>query len=113
YDESSDFSSFHPNATDDRLTIEAVAQNILSAEAGKESGDSLITDLTAGRLRSQISLCPLISLSEIIRQNQIDKIHLLKIDAERSELKIINGIEDAHWPLIEQLVIEIHDRTNC
>jgi FkbH-like protein/FkbM family methyltransferase len=112
YDKSSVFSSFHSNATEDRLSIEAVARNILSTEAGKEAREGLIRDLTVGRLRSQIRQCPLISLSEIIRQNQIERIHLLKIDAERSELEIINGIEDAHWPLIDQLVIEIHDRTD-
>src|SRR5439155_18878501 len=43
--------------------------------------------------------------------NQIDKIDLLKIDAEKSELDIIQGIDDRDWAKIDQIVIEIHDRT--
>jgi len=31
-------------------------------------------------------------------ENAIDKIDLLKIDAEKSELDIIKGIEDRDWP---------------
>ena len=52
------------------------------------------------------------SVSDIIRENQIDKIDLLKIDAEKSELDIIKGIDDRDWPKIDQIVIEIHDRTH-
>src|SRR6185369_7257271 len=55
--------------------------------------------------------CQLTSVSDIIRENRIDKIDLLKIDAEKSELDIIKGIEDGDWPKIDQIVIEIHDRT--
>jgi hypothetical protein len=53
----------------------------------------------------------LTSVSDIIRENRIDRIDLLKIDAEKSELDIIKGIEDGDWPKIGQIVIEIHDRT--
>src|SRR5438034_1359462 len=42
---------------------------------------------------------------------RIDTIDLLKIDAEKSELDIIRGIDDRDWPKIAQIVIEIHDRT--
>jgi len=47
----------------------------------------------------------------MIREHQIDKIDLLKIDAEKSELDIIKGVDDRDWPKIAQLVIEIHDPT--
>ena len=47
----------------------------------------------------------------MIREHQIAKIDLLKIDAEKSELDIIQGIDDRDWPKIAQLVIEIHDPT--
>jgi len=39
-----------------------------------------------------------------------DNINLLKIDAEKSELYILKGIDDRDWPKIAQIVIEIHDR---
>jgi FkbH-like protein/FkbM family methyltransferase len=111
YDKSSVFSGFHSDAVEDKKAIEAVARNVLVTEVDQTSSDSLVKELTAKRLHRRIYPCQLSSLSEIIRQNKIERIHLLKIDAEKSEFDIILGIEEAHWPLIDQLVIEVHDRT--
>ena len=74
--------------------------------------EEYVSELTADRLRRRTHECRLTSVSDIIRENQIDKIDLLKIDAEKSELDIIKGIEDRDWPKIDQIVIEIHDRTH-
>ena len=38
-----------------------------------------------------------------------EKIDLLKIDVEKGELEVLNGIEDADWPRIHQIVMEVHD----
>jgi len=59
--------------------------------------------------------CELKTLSYVIANNSIDKIDLLKIDCEGNELKVLEGIDDIHWPLIKQVVLEIHnidDRLN-
>src|SRR4029077_10640704 len=85
YDKSSVFSGFHSNAVDDKKAIEAVVRNILSAEGDQNSSDALVKELTAKRLHRRTYPCQLTSLSEIIRQNEIERIHLLKIDAEKSE----------------------------
>lgn len=53
--------------------------------------------------------CKLKPLSTIIDECNIQSIDLLKIDIEKSELAALKGIEERHWPKIEQLVIEIHD----
>jgi hypothetical protein len=45
----------------------------------------------------------------LIEETRTQEIGLLKIDAEGSELDILNGIQDEHWPLIKQVVMEIHD----
>ena len=34
---------------------------------------------------------------------------LLKIDVERSELAVLDGIRAEHWPRIRQLTVEVHD----
>ena len=34
---------------------------------------------------------------------------LLKIDVERAELEVLHGVEEADWPKIQQLVVEVHD----
>jgi FkbM family methyltransferase len=53
--------------------------------------------------------CELRTLSEIIDEEKIDSIDLLKIDAEKSERDILAGIRDEHWSLIRQIVTEVHD----
>ncbi len=113
YEKSSVFSGFHSDTRQDRDAIEAVVRNMLSSEAtvDDESLASSVDELTADRLRHRTYQCQLISVSDIIRENRIEKVHLLKIDAEKSELDIIKGIDDRHWPMIDQIVIEIHDRT--
>jgi FkbH-like protein/FkbM family methyltransferase len=111
YENSSVFSSFHPDAGEDKKAIEAVVRNVLGAEAGEDSYESFVQELTAERLHQRTYQCRLVSVSDIIRENRIEKINLLKIDAEKSELEILAGIEEADWARIDQIVIEIHDRT--
>jgi FkbH-like protein/FkbM family methyltransferase len=113
YEHSSVFSSFHPDAREDRAAVQAVVRNVLQHELPGAVEDADIEDLTSERLRAETIECPLTSVSDIIRENGIARIHLLKIDAEKSELGILRGIEEAHWPLIEQIVIEVHDRTRA
>ena len=53
--------------------------------------------------------CELRTVSEIIKEFDIDKVDLLKVDVEKSELDVLHGIEDQDWPKIQQIVLEIHD----
>jgi hypothetical protein len=53
--------------------------------------------------------CQLRTLSEIIREQNIEQIDLLKIDVERSELDVLLGIEAQDWHKIKQVVLEVHD----
>src|SRR5205823_5305892 len=43
------------------------------------------------------------------REAGIERIDLLKIDVEKSEHDVLRGIDDEHWPMIDQVVIEVHD----
>ena len=111
YEKSSVFSGFHADETEDREAIQAVVRNMLSESIQGESVQDYVSELTADRLRRKTYECQLMSLSDIIRENQIPRIDLLKIDAEKAEVDIINGIEDHDWPKIRQIVLEIHDPT--
>ena len=113
YENSSVFSSFHSDEAEDREAIQAVVRNMLNAESvADESAQEYVNELTRNRLRRSTHECRLTTVSDIIRNNQIDRIDLLKIDAEKSELEIIRGIVDSDWPKIDQIVIEIHDPTH-
>lgn len=48
-------------------------------------------------------------LSSVINELGIDKVDLLKIDVEKSEVDLLTGIEETDWGKIGQLVIEVHD----
>ena len=112
YENSSVFSSFHSDEAQDREAIQAVVRNMLNAESvAGESMQEYVNELTADRLRRSTHECRLTTVSDIIRENHIDRIDLLKIDAEKSELDIIKGIADCDWPKIDQIVMEIHDPT--
>jgi 31-O-methyltransferase len=49
------------------------------------------------------------TVSSVIEAERVDRIDLLKIDVEKSELDVIDGIDEGHWPLVKNLVVEIHD----
>ncbi len=57
--------------------------------------------------------CCLRTLSEIIDEECVTRIDLLKIDVEKSEREVLAGIRDEHWGLIRQLAIEVHDESGC
>lgn len=57
--------------------------------------------------------CQVRTLSEIIRESNIQSIDLLKIDVEKSELDVLMGIEAPDWAKIKQVFIEIDDWSAC
>ena len=53
--------------------------------------------------------CQMKTLSEILREHNIQQIDLLKVDVEKSELDVFLGIEEQDWQKIKQVVVEVHD----
>jgi FkbM family methyltransferase len=63
-----------------------------------------------GRFDDSVVLdCELRTLSSVLRDHAVDRVHLLKIDVERAELDVLNGIDDNDWPRIDQIVAEVHN----
>ena len=48
------------------------------------------------------------TMSDIIAENNIETINLLKIDAENYEGPVIAGIKDEDWEKIQQIAMEVH-----
>ena len=67
-------------------------------------------ELLASQFLSETFTCQLCTLSEVIRENAIQHINLLKIDVEKSELDVLNGVHEEDWQKIEQIVVEVHDQ---
>jgi FkbM family methyltransferase len=61
------------------------------------------------RVRERTLRAEVRPLSDVIRDEKLERIDLLKIDVEGAEWEVLAGIADADWPKIRQLVIEVHD----
>jgi amino acid adenylation domain-containing protein/FkbM family methyltransferase len=60
-------------------------------------------------LASTRYLRPLKTLSEAAAECGVDRIDLLKIDVEGSELNVLRGVRPEDWKKIRQLVVEVED----
>lgn len=68
----------------------------------------LLRKLARGVLdKTQLISCRVRKLSNVIREQDVRRIDLLKVDVEGAELDVLAGIEDEHWPLIRQMAIEV------
>lgn len=66
-----------------------------------------VSDIVTGHVRMR---APTTTLSAVVQERGVTTVDLLKIDVEGAELRVLQGISDAHWPLIRQIVLEGHDR---
>ncbi|AUX48984.1 uncharacterized protein SOCE26_105290 [Sorangium cellulosum] len=53
--------------------------------------------------------CQLTTLSEFMDREQIEHIDVLKIDAEKAELDVLEGIRPGDWAKIGAIALELHD----
>ena len=60
-------------------------------------------------LKSETVTCQLKTISQIVQEQNIKQIDLLKIDVEKSELNVLLGIDARDWSKVRQIVIEAHD----
>jgi FkbH-like protein/FkbM family methyltransferase len=112
YRKSSLFSGFHANSKHDRMAIRTIIRNALqrNISVDTELVDAFADELIEQRLESETYMSRLKTLSSVIEEQQIERIDLLKIDIEKSELLALKGIAEEHWGIIKQIVMEIHDR---
>ena len=104
------FSGRFSNRDEEIETVKAFIHNHLLSE-GKEDELAEVQMKTFLEERmSKLSItCPMKTISQVIRESNINKIDLLKISAEKSEKDILRGIDKEDWGKIRQLVIEVHN----
>jgi phthiocerol/phenolphthiocerol synthesis type-I polyketide synthase E len=59
-------------------------------------------------LKKEVVTCELWNLSDFLRQHDINRVDLLKMDAERCEQLILAGLAEEDWPKFRQIVVEVH-----
>jgi len=88
---------------------ETVKRFLLSEGGGELASEQEIEELLEARLTREGYRCALTTVSEVVRENGVERIDLLKVDVEKSELEVLSGIEESDWPKICQVVVEVHD----
>jgi len=78
---------------------------------GSVASDRFVDFLLKDKLKEARQCeCRLRTVSSVLRESGVDRINLLKIDAEKSELQILSGIDECDWPKIDQIVMEAHSQ---
>lgn len=109
---------FYPNATtlsgrhSEGYEIQNEVEQFVShnQKKGEQLSEIQMKELLDDRLIKEEHTCHLKSLSQIIIEENIEHIDLLKIDAENVELDVINGIKDSDWSKVDQVIIEVYDQ---
>jgi FkbM family methyltransferase len=102
YPANSVMSGFHADLDTDLGTTKKFMVN-----KGVAPGDA---DRLARFLFKKVTMrCRLRTISEIMDEENVARVDLLKVDVEKSEREVLAGIRDEHWGRIGQAVIEVHD----
>ncbi len=113
--------TYYPNATvlsgrfpNTVEEIKIIKRYIHNQEEHGDSDDSKFSEeqidqLLAERLSKKEYICAVNTLSHFIRVNKIEKIDLLKMAVEKSEIDVLKGIDETDWPKIKQIVVEVYD----
>lgn len=110
YPRSSGMSSFHPDEAEEKHNLRTIIANQQKAEADAEVAELVSSDeLMDVRFEAIEFTAVLRPLSAVIREQGIERIDLIKIDVQKSERQVIDGIADEDWPKIQQMVLEAHD----
>ncbi|HEX6290123.1 MAG TPA: amino acid adenylation domain-containing protein [Herpetosiphonaceae bacterium] len=110
YAHASTMSGRYVDADEERQVIRSlVLTQEHEAHGAAPLDETLLDEMIADRLTSERSTCPMTTVSEMIRRYNVERIDLLKIDAQKSELDVLDGIEPQDWPKIRQIVLEVHD----
>ena len=95
----------HATSSEDRLTVR---RYIEAGNGAVEGIDDVLDEWMAGETIE----CRMTTLSTFIDENALQVIDLLKIDVEKSELEVLRGIRADHWPIVREVVVEVHDIDN-
>ncbi|PMQ04698.1 Tyrocidine synthase 3 [Dyella sp. AD56] len=105
YPQNSVVSSSVLDVSDSRAVVEAY----LAASAEVSHSSEGLSELLDERMHGERMHRPLRTVSQIIREHDVQRIDLLKVDVEGAEWQVLMGIEEAHWPRLQQVVVEVHD----
>jgi FkbM family methyltransferase len=87
-----------------RATVEEQLREVGDPQVIAEAVDQL----AAGRFAVKVVERPLRTISSVLEERGIERVDLLKVDAEKSELDVFAGIAPEDWAKILQVAVEVH-----
>ncbi|MEO6196443.1 MAG: amino acid adenylation domain-containing protein [Thermoanaerobaculia bacterium] len=81
-------------------------------EEGSQDAEILLeeaNDLLAGRFQGDDVTARLRRLSDVLREEKIARVDLLKVDVQRAELEVLQGLDEGDWAAVDQVAMEVHD----
>ena len=105
-------SGFYADAATEREVVRSYVLNQESQSPDPEQLAAEVGKLIDDRLQAKVVSTQLRTLSSIIAEEGIDRIDLLKINVEKSELDVLLGLSPGDWPKLRQLVIEVDLQEN-
>ena len=105
-------SGFYADAATEKEVVKNFVLNQQPESAGNERDSAAIGELIDEKLRAKTVTAQLRRLSDVIAEQKIDRVDLLKINVEKSELDVLKGLGPGDWPKIRQLVIEVDLKGN-
>ena len=100
----------HSSEVKDKELVKRYLEN--ERERGIVGSEELLAhadEILEGRFEGEVRACRLRRLSDVMKEEGIERIDLLKIDVERAEEEVLGGIEEEDWEKIDQIVLEAHD----
>lgn len=95
--------------SDDRIKVKDVVRSYIQNSQEEELLPEEMESLLEAKLESKRIRCKTKTISQIIEEENIEKIDLLKIDVENSEHLVIGGLLDEDWDKVQSVIIEVHD----
>ncbi|MGH8488689.1 MAG: amino acid adenylation domain-containing protein, partial [Gammaproteobacteria bacterium] len=86
-----------------------VVKSFLMNQPQEGASEALLDEMVRERLTSENIICQFRTLSEVMHEHSVECIDLLKIDVEKSESDVLEGIRADDWQKIRQIVVEVHD----
>src|SRR5205085_5988968 len=106
-------SGLHADSESEKQVVKTFLAN--QQRLGLAGADQLIEegdDILGERFSARTFPVELTTLSTIIEKENVERIDLLKINAEKSELDVLRGIRNEDWEKIGQIVLEVDVQEN-
>ncbi len=101
-------SSYFPDASADSELLAQLLRNSAAGRAAASSGPAPDFGQVAREgLVPDVRVAPIMRLSTAVAECGVARIDLLKIDVQRGEDGVVDGIDQSDWPKLRQVVIEM------